>query len=156
MLAQMSEDYSPPPGFPVADAIEARRAVVDFWTALADDDDAAARHLFYGSSMIRNGMTPDGLAAQLRERMGLSRERSRSMGVSTTVRVLSDGAWAFLSKPAWQIEIYDQPTEVRAHIWVVLRDEDGQWRLWGAPGADEVARARHVQLPVVPPAQGTA
>jgi len=152
----MNEDHSPPAGFPVADAIEARGAVVDFWSALAADNDEATRRLFYGPSMIRNGMTPDGLAGQLRERMGLTRDQCKSMGISTTVRVLPDGAWAFLSKPTWRFELYDKPTLVIAQMWVVVRDTDGAWRLWGAPENEAVAGALLVQLPIDLAPQGTA
>ena len=149
-------DLSIPPGFPVSDAIEAWGAVFDFWAALAADDDEATRRHLYGPSMVRNGMTPDGLARQLRERMDLTRDQCKSMGVSTTVRVLSDGSWVFLSKPTWRLEIYSEPTLVPAQLWIVVRDDDDSWRMWGSPEPADVAKARFVQLPITPPAQGTA
>jgi hypothetical protein len=136
-----------PDGFPVDDAVEARDAVVDFWAALAADDDAAVRRLFFPASMIRNSLTPDGMAAQLRERLDETADQCRSMAVSNTVRVLPDGAWVFFSKRSWRPEMIAGPAKVEGHMLVVLRGDAGEWRVWGAPDAEDLAAAKHVALP---------
>ncbi len=87
--------------------------------------------------------------------MGVTTDQCRSMGTSTSLRVLSDGAWAFWSMPVWRMEIYDKPTLVHGSRWVVTKDA-GAWQLWGTPEADEFAAATLVQLPILPPAQGEA
>jgi hypothetical protein len=59
----------PPLGFPVEEALRAWQAHSAFWAALADDDDATTRDLFFELSRLRNGLPVRGLAAGLRERM---------------------------------------------------------------------------------------
>jgi len=149
-----SEDLAPPPGFPTDDAIEAYGVVAELWAALAADDDQRAQAVLFGPTMVMGGMTLDGLAEQLRQRMNKTREECSSMGVSTTVRILPDGAWVFFSMPAWRLLIFDAPTQAFVVAWVVVRHEDGTWRCWGAPDPDDVARATLVQLPIIPPSKG--
>lgn len=147
------ESINPPPGFLVADAVGAMAAVVRFWEALAADDDQATVGLLYAMSRLKNGLIEKGLAAQLRERMGLLTVGDcASMGVSSTVRVLPDGTWAFI---CWQAkrgeEIVWEPTAKLIHAWIVI-NAGGRWQIWGAPEADQLAAATFVRLPLEMPA----
>jgi hypothetical protein len=143
------EAIDPPPDFPVAEALAARAAVGKFWAALAADDDQAASDLFYAMSRLRGGFTEQGLAGQLRERMGVTIGDCASMGISNTVRVLPSGEWAFLCFPVPRAKVFAEPTAVYPHFtWIASKNPDGRWQVWGSPTAEELAVATFVQLPI--------
>ena len=128
-----------PEDFPIADAVAAHALVRPWWRALAEDDDGAVRRLNHPGSLDDPGI---GLAARLRDGLGVSVEQCAAMGVFNTVSVLNDGGWAFHCKTG--VRSYERPSLSRrngtdgatsspARGWLIKVDraEDGSWRVWG-------------------------
>jgi hypothetical protein len=146
-LRPPSTTLEPPPGFPIEDAVAAWSAHGEFWAALAKDDDVGTRELFFEPSRIRSGLPILGLAAALRGQMGVTIEMSASMGMSSTLRVLPDGAWAFLATPTDRYEVFTDPSAVHAWVSLMVQNAEGRWQVWGSrPGAGG-PDARFIQLP---------
>lgn len=118
-----------------------------FWRALADDDDAAVRRLLHPATQARRGWEDVGLAASVRQAMGATRDACRTMGVSPSMRVLSDGDWAFDSAPTPGHAILITDDEDR-RPWTVTLDPVRGWQLYATPNADEFAAAVIVELPI--------
>jgi hypothetical protein len=84
-----------------------------------------------------------GLAARLRNDLGVTAEQCAAMGVFNTVSVLSDGTWAFLCRTGAR-STYERPIVSRrnppndasdpsARGWLIKVEkvDDGSWRVWG-------------------------
>lgn len=129
-----------PDGFPLDDAITAHALMRPWWRALAEDDDVAVRRLNHPGSVGDPGL---GLAARVRDGLGVSIEQCAAMGVFNTVSVLGDGTWAFLCKTGvrstYERPIVSRKTAAEAAIGIAARGwlirvekmDDGSWRVWG-------------------------
>jgi hypothetical protein len=129
-----------PEGFPLDDAITAHALLRPWWRALADDDDVSVRGLNHPASV---GDPGPGLAARIRDILGVTAEQCASMGVFNTVSVLGDGTWAFFCKTGVR-STFERPILSRRNIatdaigtaargWLIRvdRTDDGSWRVWG-------------------------
>jgi hypothetical protein len=132
--------------FPLDDAITAHAVMRPWWRALANDDDVAVRRLNHPGSVDDPG---PGLAARVRDGLGVSVEQCATMGVYNTVSILVDGAWAFFCKTGAHAR-YERPvigrrsdqdgapvTAARGWLIKVDRADDGSWRVWGWAPDDE-------------------
>lgn len=137
-----------PVGFPVDHAIVAYGAVQDFWTALGRDDDQAVASLVFEATRERHGWPLEGLAAALRAQLGVSLQEARTMGTSTTLRILQDGSWAFFSmRTMGDPIVVEEATLVNGFWWIVIELDDGRWQVWGAPDPGDLLGAELVTLP---------
>jgi hypothetical protein len=149
-----------PDAFPLDDAITAHALMRPWWRALATDDDVSVRRLNHPGSVVDAG---PGLAARVRDDLGVTAEQCAAMGVFNTVSILGDGAWAFLCKTGAR-STYERPIVGRRTIaddavgtvatgWLikVQRADDGSWRVWGwAPDVRTVDRVILPPLTVRP------
>ena len=147
-----------PGSFPLDDAVTARQVMRPWWRALAADDDDALRQLNHPASVTDPG---PGLAARVRDGLGVSVEQCATMGVVNTVSILHDGAWAFFCKNGVRggyerpllsrrltVETTVSPT-ARGWLIKVHRADDGSWRVWGwAP--DDEAVDKVILPPLIP------
>lgn len=133
----MSEDVD------IAAAAAARDAVVRFWRALRDDDDAELRRVCSGGLWASWGRS----AAGIREALGMDREAIAGLGFTTSLRILSDGSWCFYALPADRVETIDTPrwAEVRP---LVVRHGPAGWLVQGPPTVP-LEGARVVVLPIL-------
>ena len=135
-----SDPVTIPDSFSIDDAITAHAVLRPWWRALANDDDVALRDLNHPASL---GDPGPGLAARVRDGLGVTVEQCATMGVFNTVSILGDGAWAFFCKTGAR-STYERPILSRKSIadstvgtaargWLIKVDrvDDGSWRVWG-------------------------
>jgi hypothetical protein len=144
--------------FPIGDAVTARTVMRPWWRALAADDDVAVRELHHPALVRDPG---PGLAARLRNDLGVTVEQCATMGVVNTVSILADRTWAFFCKTGVR-STYERPILSRrktagdadapaARGWLigVRRSDDGSWRVWGLVSVDETV-GKVILPPLIP------
>jgi hypothetical protein len=144
-----------PPGFPVDEALAARRAIVAFWHALGTDDEAALAEVLHPPvwERLAGQVAAGDRCRAVRDWLHLTRDQCALMGVSTTAVVLVNGRYVFNGHPTTRNVIHDRDhldpdsRVIAAARWGRRYD---RWYAWAHPGptTEELDAALRVVLPI--------